>query len=306
VEDFLALCSRQPGNELIAAECEHLTGGSPGPDGLATCRTLESVSRAAYIRAGMRRIAGAETLEALCTAIAKAAFDAEDFRIEFLRLSEHLAVRESEAVLAAANAIPAHPNLDSPRHRFLLTASEQGFSFGEVLAEPNRSYRRHESRPYHTTSSLPSRIARALVNLVVPPARTIFDPCCGTGSILLEAQALGLEAFGADRNPRMVGMARKNLAFFGYPAEVTQADARACDRTAGAIVTDLPYGLSMVLEQENIAKILERASHLAPAAVFVAGSDLSGCLRSAGYTRIAVYRVWKQHKVLRFVHMCER
>jgi tRNA G10 N-methylase Trm11 len=260
------------------------------------------VPRAAYLQAGIRPIARAETLEALCAALEGMHFEADDFRIEFLRLSGRLAIRENQAVPAVAQAIPARPNLDAPRHRFLLAASESGLTFGEITAEPDRSYRSHDSRPYRTTSSLPSRIARALVNLVSPPARSLCDPCCGTGSILLEARSLGIEAWGIDLNPRMVGMSRLNLAYFGHPAQVMPGDARNVERKADAIVTDLPYGLCTVVDQENILRILERTARLAPTAVFVAGSDLSGCLHEAGFTGIEVFRIWKQHKVIRYVH----
>jgi 23S rRNA G2445 N2-methylase RlmL len=82
----------------------------------------------------------------------------------------------------------------------------------------------------------------ALVNLVAPPARSILDPFCGTGSILLEAQALSMTAFGVDSNPRMVGMSSRNLAHFGYPTQVELGDALTTSRSADAMITDLPYG----------------------------------------------------------------
>ena len=31
--NLIALCARLAGNELVAAECENLTGGRPSPDG---------------------------------------------------------------------------------------------------------------------------------------------------------------------------------------------------------------------------------------------------------------------------------
>jgi tRNA G10 N-methylase Trm11 len=304
MNELLATCIREPGNELISAECENLTGGKPDKDGVALCRTLEHVHKAAYVRAGIQCLAGGrgETLDRLVKEIAEMTFGAQDFRIEFLRLSERIQVRQYEAIIAVANAIDASPNLDAPRHRFLLAVQDDGLWFGEILTEADGSYVRHTAKPYRTSSSLPSRLSRALVNLVVPPARTILDLCCGTGSILFEAQAIGVTAYGADWNPRMVGMSRKNLAHFGYAANVELADAREWNRTADALVTDLPYGRRLAMDSQVVRGILAHATCLAPVAVYVAGSDISDWLREAGYGDIEVFHVSKGARFTRYIH----
>ena len=68
------------------------------------------------------------------------------------------------------------------------------------------------------------------------PGQTVYDPCCGTGSILLQARALGITAFGSDRNPLMVDMTRGNLAHFGYTVEVTAQDAGQVNHVAVKVV----------------------------------------------------------------------
>ncbi len=140
------------------------------------------------------------------------------------------------------------------------------------------------------------------MNLVTPPAQTILDPCCGTGSILLEAQAVELEACGVDWNPRMVGISRKNLAHYGYPAEVILADYRAVDKKADAVITDLPYGLFMHENQQVIREIIQHTLTTAPVAVFVLGEDLSHWLGEVGFQDINVFKVRKRKDFNRFVH----
>jgi tRNA G10 N-methylase Trm11 len=302
MDEFLAICNREPGIELVAAECKNLTGGKPDSHGIASCRTLEYIFRAAYINAGLHCLAEDTTLEGLTSKIAQMSFEATDFRIEFLRLSEEIKVHQFEAIITVANAIKAFPNLENPQHRFLLMVREDSFLFGEFLEESDHSYQRHDAKPWRTSSSLPSRLSRALVNLVSPPAQSILDPCCGTGSILLEAQALGLTAYGADWNPRMVGMTRKNLAYFGYTAEVKLMNACEYELTADAIVTDLPYGRFLKKDDEMIKNILRHASHLAPTAVYVAGNDISAWLVEAGYQDVEVFRITRSSRFTRYVH----
>jgi tRNA G10 N-methylase Trm11 len=176
---------------------------------------------------------------------------------------------------------------------------------GELLAENARTYQQHDVKPWRTSSSLPSRLARALINLVAPPARTILDPFCGTGSILLEAQAVGLTAYGVDSNPRMVGMSRQNLAHFGYPVLAEIGDALTSSRSADAIITDLPYGRLLEVNVPAIQHAFDHLLQLAPRAVYLAGSDLSASLTLAGYRQVEVLEVRKRHNMSRFVHICQ-
>jgi tRNA G10 N-methylase Trm11 len=302
VTDYLAFCARLPERELIAAECENLTGGKPEADGVAMCRSVELIPNGAYVHTGMRLIAHSATLEDLLQEVAKLTFPAEDFRIEHMRLAGHKLVNSREAAIRLANVIRDYPNLEAPKHRFLLVERESGLWFGEILAESAYSYRQHDHKPYRTSSSLPSRLARLLVNLVSPPAQMILDPCCGTGSILLEAQALGLKTCGVDWNPGMVEMTQNNLAYYGYSGEIILADTREVNLRAEAIVTDLPYGLFMHENPLIIQDILRHVRCLAPVAVFVAGKDIRDWLQEAGYCDVEVFRIRKHKDFSRYVH----
>jgi len=302
VTELLAVCPHLPGNELVAAECENLTGGIPDTEGVAFCQTVGRISQAAYVQTGLRLIAQAEALPELVRQVSERQFPADDFRIEYLRLSDQNPVKWKTAVVALADAIKAFPNLDVPRHRFLLVVGKDHLWFGEILAETSHSYRRHDAKPYRTSSSLPSRLARALLNLAAPPAQSILDPCCGTGSILLEAACLGLQAVGADRNPRMVHLSRRNLAHFGYAVEVRLADARELSMTVDAVVTDLPYGKFSKVKSGEIQAILNQSARLAPLGIFVAGGDLTAELRHAGYQDIALFYVRKRNDFSRLIY----
>ncbi len=305
---LVALCSRAASgevNDLIAAECKTLTGGTPDADGIAPCSTLDNIPQAAYVRMGLRRIAQAPSFDGLLYAIRQAPIEAPDFRIDTLELSGKLPISNMEAVVAAANQIFFYPNLKSPKHHLLLVAQAETFWLGEILAESTRDYARHTDKPYHVSSSLDARLARALVNLVSPSAHSLIDPCCGTGSILLEAHALGIETHGADYNPKMVGMARHNLEHFGYPPSVELADAREWPRTAEALVTDLPYGRRLESAEAMIPAILAHTVQLAPLAVYVAGKDISPTLKAVGYRNIEVLRIIKHNNFIRYIHRAQ-
>jgi tRNA G10 N-methylase Trm11 len=225
------------------------------------------------------------------------------FMIDFLRIDLDRDISKLAAIRSLADALQGYPDLRHPLCRYLLVVQERRLWFGEILATCKRLYRRHDAKPFHASVSLSSRLARGLVNLVLPPARSVLDPFCGTGSILLEAQALGLQTHGVDISSKMVQIARGNLAHFGYPGTVELGDARQCRQKADAIVTDLPYGRGMTkISREENLEILKHLVHLAPRAIYLADEPIADLLTQAGYQKIDIYCVSKRIGMQRYVH----
>jgi predicted RNA methylase len=299
---FAAICVRNPNNGLIAAECVSLTGGEPQQDGFALCQRVDLIPQSAYLRTGLRLLAHGPTLDDLLLAVEQADFAADGFRIDFLSLSRENRLRPRRSIVALADVIPYYPDLANPTHRFLLVERDQSLWFGEILSECQYSFQQHAAKPYRTSTSLSSQLSRALVNLVLPQASSLVDPCCGTGSILLEAHLLGLHTYGADQNRRTAWMARQNLSHFGYDVVVDHVEIRDCKQKADALVTDLPYGRLLKADESAIRSILEHGRKLAQLAVYVAGHDIRGWLTAAGYNEIEVFTVNKHDRVVRYVH----
>ncbi len=287
----LAVCIRHRGNDLVAVECANLTGGAPDEQGIALCRDVSLVARSAYVRTGATLIARGETLDGLLAEVAAADFDATGLRIETVRTTERFGDSSRDATIAVADAMRGfYPDLDDPRRRFLLTIRDDGFWFGAIGADGARGYRRHHAKPRQTSSALPPRLARALVNIVSPPARVILDPCCGSGSIPTEAAAMGLTVVASDRSPVAVEKATGNLAHFGYAVQVHQTDARHALPGADAVVTDLPYGIQLDYAEDEARDILTSCARATPVGVFVTKDDISGMLVDAGWHEVETFR----------------
>lgn len=300
-DEFFALCVRTPANDLIGAECRSLTGGVPDASGFAACARTDRIARSAYIQQGLRTIATAPSFEELTGAVAVTDFDADGFRVDIHDPARLSTRPTAEMSMIVAEGIPFSPNLKHPRRRFVVVVGAHLVTFGEVITETDQGYRLHDDKPWTTSSSLGSQFARALVNLV-PDARSIVDPCCGAGSIVLEAASLGVAAHGADWKPAMVGMTTKNLERFGYAATVAKADSQAAVSHADAVVTDLPYGQALHRDESVIRSILDRSIEAAPRLVCVAHTDITTWLAAAGYVDVDVVTVTKRPGFTRWVH----
>jgi len=299
---YFAQCIEDAGNELVAAECLALTRTLPGDDGFVECASIERVGRAAYLRFGAFCLAKSSTLNGLLGEVAELGLAAEAFRVEILVLPGGKAVPGFSTMTAVADSIEGGPQLVAPKRRFVVVSRQSGYWFGEILVSSDGGWQTHDEKPLRTSSSLPSRLCRAIVNLAVKPGDVVVNPCCGTGSFLLEAASLGAEAYGIDHNSKMVSMSRKNLAHFGYAASVEQGEAGGWERRGDVLLADLPYDRNCKTTDANVQEIIRASLPLAPRAVFIAEIDLTGWLREVGYSQITQYKVPKTPRFTRFVH----
>lgn len=110
-------------------------------------------------------------------------------------------------------------------------------------------------RPYKQSnipgSTKPS-LAAALVRLAeVAPGETVLDPCCGAGTILVEAALQGAIAQGGDLDPQAVTASLDNFQHAGLSATLQRWDARRLPlpgQSAACIISNLPWGRQVSVE----------------------------------------------------------
>lgn len=121
-------------------------------------------------------------------------------------------------------------------------------------------------RPYKQSSTpgtLHPPLAAAMSLLAhAGPADTLFDPCCGTGTILIETAGLAPEVrlLGADSDQRALAAATDNAASMATSVAWLQADAGRLPVGTGQvdrIVSNPPWG-RQVLVQGTLAAHPER------------------------------------------------
>jgi len=126
-------------------------------------------------------------------------------------------------------------------------------------------------RPYkqqHVLGSLKPAVAAALLALAdVPTGARILDPCCGAGTILIEARADGAAAWGGDIDSQAVAAARLNAAQADVTVHLQRWDARALplsDHSVDRVISNLPWGravttnISLPALYQEISEEIER------------------------------------------------
>ena len=90
--------------------------------------------------------------------------------------------------------------------------------------------------------------------------KTLIDPFCGTGGILIEGADMGLKATGIDLKEKMIEFSKGNLKHYGFKANLINSDFKEISSLEfGSIVCDPPYGIASTSGGENIKKLMERS-----------------------------------------------
>lgn len=189
-------------------------------------------------------------------------------------------------------------DLDEPDHelRALFADGESGSlcALGWLATESTRDYgaRRPSDRPFFQPGSMDPMLARALANVAgAGPGRTILDPMCGTGGILIEAALVGARVVGLDVQKKMLRGSGQNLAAYlsgGWNLlQGTASSLPLADDAVDGVVFDTPYGRQSKIEGELEALVegtLQEAARVAPRCVVVGDRPWVDQAESAGWT----------------------
>ncbi|MEM2971161.1 MAG: THUMP domain-containing protein [Candidatus Bathyarchaeia archaeon] len=242
----------------------------------AELNCVEAIKR----RAAFTRLCGMElfTCKAETAEIVKAANainpneflkNGESFAVRVKHIKNHCAHVDSMVVERKLGEIilnkkaNAKVNLKNPEKTFFGILTDEKFVFGVKIAEfPPTQFveRRPKKKPFFHPSAMPAKLARCMVNLAKPKTgELVFDPFCGTGSILIEAALIGCHILGLDIQKRMIKGANKNMKHFNInPEGIIVADAAKPPITkVDCVVADPPYGRSASTMKRTTKQIVE-------------------------------------------------
>ena len=172
--------------------------------------------------------------------------------------------------------------------------------------EADRSWHNHHQKPQNYSTGLGVTLARALVNIAIPKVEgyRLIDPCCGMGTVVIEALSMGIEASGNELNPLAVQGARVNLLHYGYDSErITRGDMNELKGSYDAGILDMPYNLCSVLPDEEQLAMLTSLRRLTGRAVIVSTEWVQGQIEAAGWN-INQYRTVSKGTFIRHIWLC--
>ncbi|MCK5474918.1 MAG: methyltransferase domain-containing protein [Candidatus Aenigmarchaeota archaeon] len=152
-----------------------------------------------------------------------------------------------------------------------------------VFVQDKKEFAKRASpkRKFFMPTSIDSMVARALVNIAgAKKGVTVLDPFCGSGGLLLEAAAVGVEVFGCDIEEKCVKGTIGNLEQFGYLVTAVTSDAmnvkKVFKNKFDCVVADLPFGKSSKILKDK-QKLYKEFLYYVPELVKKNGRVVIGC-----------------------------
>jgi tRNA G10 N-methylase Trm11 len=295
-EDEQALCELEL-RTLLGAEAEI------GVRYAVSARRVEP-SRSPFLKLRMDVVIEADSLTELASRLPALTVRGATFKVVFAETDTAVDYdRQRSVERELGGHLRGKAQMRSPEIWYAVTELGGRWLFGEGCYG-EAIWLQHQQKPQNYSTALGTRLARAVVNIAVPEVAgtRVIDPCCGIGTVLVEAISMGIDIVGYDMNPLAVRGARVNLDHFGMPNVVEVADMRTLAPHAmapiaageapqpaklqpsyDALILDMPYNLCSKLPEDEKLEMLQTARRLAQRAVIVTIEEIGHLLAEAGF-----------------------
>ncbi|CAM4348176.1 16S rRNA G966 N2-methylase RsmD [Paenibacillus endophyticus] len=292
--------------DLCALELK-LLFGEPAAGGAWLSKRMIAVDRSPFMKRRIEVLKQADSLDQLLTQLSLVELGGLTFKVLYTQGDEAVSYEEQRQLERAAGAvIRGKAEMRKPERLFGLTKLHGSWYFG-LLEESSAVWLKHQNKPQNYSTALPTRAARAIVNIAAgasPEQLRLIDPCCGMGTVLIEALSMGIAIVGLDLNPLAVKGARVNLAHFGYPDLVKLGDMRLLEGMYDAAIIDMPYNLCSVLPENEQLAMLGSIKGWAKRAVIVTTEPIERQLGLAGL-RITNHTTLSKASFTRYISVVE-
>lgn len=224
----------------------------------------------------------------------------EDYKVQYLNVPGFERGYRERCHLAGVlgEQLPGMFALTDPSIILGFCEVEGVWYFGE-LSKNTQDWHKHDDKPHHFSTALPVRQARTIVNIAVgdSPSKKLVDPCCGVGTVLLEACGLGYDIEGFELHYPVKQGALKNVQYYGYTAPVLRMDMKDITKKYDTAIIDIPYGLFTHVEEEEQQSILNHARKICDELILVSNKEMDEELKKADFEVIDRASVTKQRFV---------
>ena len=161
-------------------------------------------------------------------------------------------------------------NMSKPKHTIALTKVNDLWIIG-YYHHGVPSWKKYDDKPNTFSNSLDIRLARTLINIAGEndQTKTMIDPCCGMGTVVLEGLALGYSIKGFD------------IGFDGML--ITKDDINKHQGHYDIAIIDIPYNLYTPITYKEQCDIINSARKLCNKLVLVSYEQMDQEIKQAGF-----------------------
>jgi tRNA G10 N-methylase Trm11 len=244
-------------------------------------------SRSPFMRGRLDVFFEGEKLEDLIGQVKQLELNGSTFKVMYVKVSgpDKVNFKERRRIEREVGlSIPGEPELNNPDLVFAMMNAGGRWVLGEYHSS-EAVWLHHQQKPHSYSTALSTRVARAVANIAVPDPAGIkaIDPCCGIGTVVVEALSMGIDIVASDNNPLILSGTRENISHFGYSTEVKFRDIRNVTDQYNVAIIDMPYNLCSVITAEEQLEMLQSTYRFADKVVIVTIEPIDHIIRDAGF-----------------------
>lgn len=292
--------------ELCRMEMKHIFGIIPKRKYFFSNNYI-APSRSPFIKQCLSVIYSGDSVEEIVRKIKENNLSYENFKVCYIKIGqEDVNYAEQLAILRDIGfVINGFADIHNPEVLLGISKVEDKWIFG-VYEKNDYLWHAHDKKPYSYSNGLGLRMAKAIVNIAVGNElnRTVIDPCCGVGTVVIEGLDLGVEIKGYEINPSIGQNAKENLGFFGYKDVITIGDMHSIKDSYDVAIVDIPYGLFSPTTVEEQRNIIETSRRIAKKMIIITFEDMDNHINAAGFHILDKCSVSKG-SFRRYIIVCE-
>lgn len=309
MKEYLYILNYPPyEKELCELEFKYLFNEEMNTKYYLTTKNINH-NRSVFIRSKIDIFMRSSIFDDLVDYVKKANMTFYEFKVIYLKNEiTHVPYKESiDKCKQIALPINGSVNITEPKVIIVITKINDEWILG--LQHLNIEWNKHENKPYTYSYSLSLRLARSLVNIAVGNdlSLKVVDPCCGIGTVVLEALSMGVNIKGYDISREVSYQARLNLEHFGYdPFVIDKKDMHDIVEKYDVCIMDIPYGLYSNCSYEEQLNLLKSAHKFSKKLVLVTLKKMDEELMNIGYNVENCCEVGKNEtfSMIRYVTVC--
>lgn len=223
--------------------------------------------------------------EELLQNLATENFNYQNFKVKYLDIADDIEFQRRHEIEGEVGwVLPGYARVDSPEVVLGVTRLEGQWMIGEY-EKNNGVWRKHMQRPQGYCNALTSRSARAIVNIAAGNEKELhmIDPCCGIGTVVMEALSMGHHIVGSDINDKIAAGASRNLEYFGYAPVIKVGAIQDVEGQYDRVILDLPYGILSIADISYQQELIQCASRLGRCLTLISIEDMSGILNELSF-----------------------
>lgn len=262
-------------------------------------------SRSPFIKKCLSIDYTCQTLKQIIDKIVADNLLADRYKVVYLSIDDNVGFHERRKIECEVGlSILGEAELDDPDIIFGITEVDGKWVFGKCESSDCK-WLAHNIKPFSYSNALKVNVSRAIVNIAVGNNLqcTVVDPCCGIGTVLIEAISMGINIKGYEINGFIGRNARKNLKHFGYENVITICDMNDIKEKFDIAIVDLPYGIFTSITPEQQLAIMCSTRRIANSMVIVTFEHMETQIISAGFNIQDECTVAKG-KFIRYIYIC--